>query len=242
LARLGWRLKLYCLTAPGTTAYCFTLIVTTFTLRAASAGVARRLLVEQSTNLHNLRAYPLEVLFTSAFWSSSEWLLPTLVPFVIFLAPAERWLGTGRWAAIFALGHVGATLLTAIMLWFVTDHGHTHPELLRAVDVGASYGCYAVAGALIWRLPRGWRAPCAGALALYLLSMLLFRQTFTDFGHVCALLLGLLCYVGVRGRMSRAEHGWAPDDAWLLATGADRHGRTTLDWSLPRLTPPADAA
>src|SRR4051794_8670389 len=66
--RVAWAAKMYCLTAPGTTTYLFTLLVTTVALRTASPGVAHRLLVEQSTNLRNLREYPLQVLFTSAFW------------------------------------------------------------------------------------------------------------------------------------------------------------------------------
>jgi hypothetical protein len=239
LGQVGWALKLYALTAPGTTAYFFTLLVTTVVLRTSSAGVARRLLLEQSTNLHNLRAYPVQVLFTSAFWLDSGQLWPAALPFALLLAPAERWLGTRLWAGVFALGHVGSTLLTAVMLWFITDHGRTHPQLLRALDVGISYGYYAVAGALTYRLPRCWRAWFAGALAIFLLARLGLSHTFTDVGHVNALLIGFACYLLVRARMPAAGAAGSRDDLRLLLLGSDAQGRSTLDWSLPR-RPAAD--
>jgi hypothetical protein len=227
-------LKLYALSAPGTVAYFLSLLVTTVVLRSSSPGVAHRLLVEQSTNLHNLHAYPLQVLFTSAFWLDSGQLWPVLLPFVVFLAPLERWLGTARWAGVFALGHVGATLVTAVMLWFDTDYGRSNPELLRAVDVGISYGCYAVAGALTYRLPRRWRPWYAGALVAFFVARLLLSQTFTDVGHVNALLIGFGCYLLVRRHMPAPGAAGTREDLRLLLVGRDGHGRSTLDWSLPR--------
>jgi hypothetical protein len=232
--RVGWALKLYALSAPGTVAYFLSLLMTTVVLRTSSAGVAHRLLVEQSTNLHNLRTYPVQVLFTSAFWLDSGQLWPALLPLVVFLAPLERWLGTARWAAVFALGHVGATLITAVMLWFDTDYGRSNPALLRAVDVGISYGCYAVAGALTYRLPRRWRPWYAGALVVFFVARLLLSQTFTDVGHVNALLIGFGCYLLVRRRMPAPGTPGTPTDVRLLLLGSDAQGRSTLDWSLPR--------
>jgi hypothetical protein len=232
--RVGWALKLYALSAPGTVAYFLSLLVTTVVLRTSSAGVAHRLLVEQSTNLHNLRAYPIQVLFTSAFWLDSGQLWPALLPFAVFLAPLERWLGTARWAGVFALGHVGATLLTAVMLWFDTDYGRANPELLRAVDVGISYGCYAVAGVLTFRLPRRWRPWYAGTLAAFFIARLLVSQTFTDVGHVNALLIGFSCYPLARRHMPSPGTAGTREDLRLLLVGSDAHGRSTLDWSLPR--------
>lgn len=232
--RLRWRLKLYFYTAPGTAMYVFTLLVTTLVLRGSSATTAHRVLVEQSTNLHNLRAYPLQVLVTSAFWVGSGWLVLALLPFFIFLAPAERWLGTGFWAAIFALGHVGSTLIVAVVLWFVTGRGQSHRHLLHAVDVGASYGYYAVAAALTYRLPRRWRAWYAIGLGVFLFGTLLYVQTFTQVGHVCSLFLGLACYPMVRRRMPAPGTAGTPADLRLLFLGSDARGRTTLDWALPR--------
>jgi membrane associated rhomboid family serine protease len=238
--RAGWTLKMYALSAPGTIAYLFTLLVTTVVLRISSPGVAHRLLIEQSTNLHNLRVYPVQVLFTSAFWLDSGQLWPALLPLVVFLAPLERWLGTARWAGVFALGHVGATLITAVMLWFDTDYGRSNPDLLRAVDVGISYGCYAVAGALTFRLPRRWRLWYASALTAFFGARLLLSQTFTDVGHVNALLIGFGCYLLVRRRMPAPGTAGTREDLRLLLVGSDADGRSTLDWSLPRY-PASDA-
>jgi hypothetical protein len=91
----------------------FTLGVTTLSLVDAAPGLTDRLLLTESTNVHNLAHDPLRVLGASAFWVGGTRLPWKVgVRFLLVTAPAERWLGTGRWLLAFAAGHVGATLVT----------------------------------------------------------------------------------------------------------------------------------
>lgn len=68
------------------------------------------------------------------------------------LAPVERWLGSARTAFAFAAGHVGATLLTAAGLWLALRYEVVGTYITHAIDVGASYGFFAVAAVLVFRL------------------------------------------------------------------------------------------
>ena len=104
----------YVRSAPGTYAYLFVLLITSWVLQTSSSRIANALLQERSTNLHHLATDPLRVLFSSAFWvgSFADWVVWVAL-FSIFVAPVERWIGTGRTAIVFVLGHVGATLITA---------------------------------------------------------------------------------------------------------------------------------
>ncbi|MGD0272660.1 MAG: rhomboid-like protein [Gaiellaceae bacterium] len=79
-------------------------------------------------------------------------LLGWLVLFSLVLAPVERWLGSARTAFAFAAGHVGATLLTAAGLWLALRYEVVGTYITHAIDVGASYGFFAVAAVLVFRL------------------------------------------------------------------------------------------
>ena len=121
--RVRWRrfeprARAYVRSAPGTYVYLFVLLITTWVLQTSSATIARQLLLERSTNLHQLAHDPVRVLFASAFWVSSAWeLLAWVALFTLVVAPVEHWIGTARTAAAFFAGHLGATLLTAAGLW-----------------------------------------------------------------------------------------------------------------------------
>jgi hypothetical protein len=123
------------------------------------------------------------------------------------LAPAERWLGTSRWAAVFALGHVVATLGVAWGLWLAIRHGYAAKHLENAIDVGVSYGFASVAAVFSYRLPRPWRWVWALALVVVTLTALLAGRTFTDAGHFVAVVIGFACYPFTQGAQirSRAE-------------------------------------
>src|SRR5438477_5733859 len=100
---------------PATFVYLFTLIVTSAIIRGAGRRIADSLLRTQSTNLSNLRHDPVHVLFTSAFWLNDGFRpLLLILPFALVLAPVERWIGSARAILVFALGHVGATIITAL--------------------------------------------------------------------------------------------------------------------------------
>ena len=156
--------------SPATFSYLAILTVTTWVLVGASPGVVDALLREQSTNLSHLGRDPIRVLVRSAFWLSNYELLFWAVLFVAVLAPAERWLGTGRWLAAFVAGHVGATMLTAIGVWLAVRSGFAPHSLETAVDVGVSYGFAAVAALFTYRLPGRWRWIWASGLALYVVG------------------------------------------------------------------------
>jgi hypothetical protein len=198
----GWQriepfLGAYVRRSPATFIYAGIIFVTTWVVAGLSAPQRDLLLRTQSTNLHNLRAHPVDVLFRSVFWSGSTVFLPFLVLLAVVLAPAEAWLGTFRLVLVFALGHVGATLLTAGALnrgWF-TSPGH---GVERTIDVGVSYGAFCVAAILTYRLPRRFRVPYAVALLLAFGLILLVDGTFTDLGHVLSVLIGFACYPFVR--------------------------------------------
>jgi rhomboid family protein len=183
---------------PATFVYLFTLLVTTVVIGAAGHRLSGALLRTQSTNLANLRHHPIQVLFTSAFWLDAG-VGPALlvVPFAVVLAPAERWLGTRRWLTVFALGHVGASMLTAGVIQFQLDHGWASKALVRTIDVGFSYGFAAVLGVLTHRVAAQWRVRYVLAITAALVVGIAISATFTDVGHLVAWGIGLGCRVFV---------------------------------------------
>lgn len=165
-------------------------------LRTLDGATRNAVLHGASTNLHNLRHGRWSVLLSSALV-----LVPpvgrSLLVALPVLAGAERRIGSSRVLAVFAAGHVAATLVVAGLLEAHALPGVTTRGTVRAVDVGLSYGLLAVAGALAVnvRHPRWWLA------ALVLLAAYPFAQwpvTFTDWGHLFALLLGVLAGGGLR--------------------------------------------
>jgi hypothetical protein len=179
--------------APGTYAYLFTVMVTSWSLRGVSPHLADVLIRSESTNLHNLARRPLQVLVASAFWTSGSffpWQL--LWRFTLILAPVERRLGTRRTFVVFAAGHVLATLLVAVGLNYGVRHGLLDVALVRTSDVGVSYGLVAVAGALVWLIPSSrWRVAWAGVVLLAISLGDIDGLTFTDVGHLLSLFVGL---------------------------------------------------
>jgi hypothetical protein len=188
-------------TAPATFGYLGILVVTSWVLATASGRLADRLLLEQSTNLHQLGRDPIRVLISSAFWLSGTGSLALwAVLLALVLAPVERRVGSWRMALVFVVGHVGATLLTAAGLWVALRLDAVEHSVVNAQDVGASYGFLAVAAVLTYLLEQRVRRPYALGLLAGIAGGAVLFHTFTDFGHLLALLLGLGCYPLVRGR------------------------------------------
>jgi len=198
--RRGWRriepyVGSYVRNSPATFIYAGIIFVTTWVAAGLPAVQRNALLRTQSTNLHNLRMHPVDVLFRSAFWSGSTAYLPFLLLLAVVLAPAEEWLGTVRLILIFLLGHVGATLVTAVALAHGQFASSGGTSLARTIDVGVSYGAFCVAGVLAYRLPMPWRVPYAAALvAIFATFAFVSGGTFTDFGHFTSVLIGLAAY------------------------------------------------
>ena len=190
-------------TAPVTSAYLLVLVVTTWVLQTTSARISNRLLLEQSTNLQHLAHDPIRVLIGSALWLSTGWELlvwAALFPFV--LAPVERRLGSGRTTLVFAAGHVGATLLTAAGLWVALRVDLVERSVVNARDVGPSYGFFAVAALMTAFVDRRLRTFYVAGLVILLVVTLAVSQTFTDVGHLLALLIGFACLSLTKGMQS----------------------------------------
>ncbi|MEU0939284.1 rhomboid-like protein [Embleya sp. NPDC005971] len=199
--------------APGTYLWLLILHVTTADLYVRLTADERiTFLRHRSTNLHNLDVAPLRVLVASAVWDQGMHLLKFTVMFTVLCAVAERWIGTRRWLAVVALGHVGATLVSqAIVLAQI--HAGTLPQSTRfQLDVGPSYGYMAVAGLLCYRIVGPWRLPYFAGLALYVVLPLLVHRDFTAIGHLSAVLIGLCCR-----RLTRGRPKW-DSGAWWRAT------------------------
>ncbi|PXX54043.1 hypothetical protein DFR70_12524 [Nocardia tenerifensis] len=178
--------------APATTAYAFTVFVTWWTLRGVGDSVERRLIFSASTNLYNMRHNPVQVLVASAFWTDGGFPWSTIAGFLIVMAYAERWLGTTRWIILFATGHIGATLLTVTGISHAIERGVIPLKVAVAADVGTSYGFSAVLAAMAFRFRGLVRVVWAGTLIVTLAAALWIGPTFTDYGHLCACLIGLM--------------------------------------------------
>lgn len=196
-----WRPRMlaYIRSAPGTYAYLFVLLITSWILQTSSSPIANALLQERSTNLHHLATDPLRVLFSSAFWvgSLTDW-LAWVALFSLFVAPVERWVGTGRTALVFFVGHVGATLITAGGLWVALHSDFVESSVVNARDVGASYGFAAVAAVLSYRFSGRRRLLYASGLVGFAGVSLALSHNFTYWGHLIALAIGFACYPIVR--------------------------------------------
>jgi hypothetical protein len=222
---IGWwdghraQLRILLRRSPATFTYLAILTVTTWVLVGASPSVVDAMLRDQSTNLSHLGQDPVRVLVRSAFWLANYELLFWAVLYIAVMAPAERWLGTGRWLIAFAVGHVGATLLTATGVWLAIRSGVASTRLENVVDVGVSYGFAAVAALFTFRLAGRWRWLWAGALACYVTAGVLIDGNFTSFGHVSAVLIGFALFPLTRDasvRSRRAEPVFRP---WESARG-----------------------
>ncbi|MER7988397.1 rhomboid-like protein [Streptomyces noursei] len=177
------------------------------------------LLRAHSTNVANLRAGRWGTLATSAAFVEEPLPLAYGAALLATLGAAEvRW-GTARAATVFAAGHMGASLLVYAGLR-ARRGGGARPAArapggdggtAHAVDVGASYGFYATLGALAASLPhRGARAAATGGLlALGAVPVVRRGRTFTDVGHLTALVLGV--GMGVAGATVR---GRVPATGW----------------------------
>jgi hypothetical protein len=194
--------------APATFIYLFVLTITTWVLRSSPVDLRHALLSEHSTNIDHLKADPISVLVTSAFWVTGPELLAWVVLFPLVLAPAERWLGTLRTIVVFAIGHIGATVITAGAIAYMIHHGYLSRHLRDVIDVGSSYGFLCVAAVFTYRLPGWWRWVWAAALVASTAVLVAVDQGFADYGHLAAVLIGLALYTLTTARVVRNRDHW----------------------------------
>ena len=152
--RPNWRIRASVLlpsptVTPFTFWYLAILLATTVVQRIAGETVSARLLAMASTDAHNLWHRPIMSLISSALWiQNSVWLAYALI-FALAVAPLERRVGA-RWTfAVFASGHVLATLATELPVMWALTQGWLPPTDARWLDIGVSYGFFATAGAMV---------------------------------------------------------------------------------------------
>jgi hypothetical protein len=193
----AWR---FVRSAPLTYLWLIVLLVTTIIQHSLTRQELHTLLVQQSTNIHELATDPLEVLFTSLFWIDGRYWTPYLVLFTLFLAPAEQWLGEIRWLTVGLTAHAGATYLSEGMLYLAIQH-HLAPEhLVHARDIGVSYFVFGVIAVLAYHVAPPWRWGYLAVLITVFAVRLIIHVNFTAIGHFSAIFIGLLFYPMARGR------------------------------------------
>jgi hypothetical protein len=209
----------YLAAAPGTHILLLIVAVTTLVLRGLDAPTTTRILRHQSTNLFQMTRDAPQALVLSAFLLDNGRLLVQAAYFTVIVAPVERWIGTYRWLAAFAAGHVGATLATTVGIWLQVRQG-AERGLVYPVDVGVSYGVAAMAGVLVYRLRRPWNYLWFALVAVRVGAAVISTGTFTDWGHLVAFGIGLAMGPLVRPDPGDRRHLLAVLGAGLMAAAA----------------------
>jgi hypothetical protein len=173
-ARLLDAVRAYPRRSPLTLGYvCLLLATRAWVTYGMPADRAADLLRYVSTNLDNLQDHPLTALLGSALFFDGTLADLTSIGFggtfitlglgvCGCLAWAERRWGRLRATGAFLLGHIGATLLTAVVIVVALRHGWYPPSVRQADDYGISYGAQTVMAAATAGLPRWARLPWAG--------------------------------------------------------------------------------
>ncbi|MGB3602905.1 rhomboid-like protein [Gordonia sp. (in: high G+C Gram-positive bacteria)] len=187
--------------APITYLWLVVLLATTVVQHRVSPEKLDAILGRRSTNIANLLHDPLRAFFGSLLWLDGAYWVPYFLGFTIFLATAERWMGSRRYLAVGLAGHILATLISQGLVGAAIQTGVANPSLRYATDVGVSYFMAAVIGVLSYYLPRPWRwIYIAGAVVVFCGPLLDLPVSFTAVGHASALAIGFACYPLVRGK------------------------------------------
>jgi hypothetical protein len=173
-------------------AYCATVTVVTLVVMLQPEERTAEILARVSGNLDNLRAEPVVSLLGSAFVVESLWGLVLVVQLLVVLAYLQRFVGRLASLVVGLAGHVGAGLVVAVGLATGIFHGFVDESVAQATDVGVSYVMACAMGFLVLAVPPPWRWWYLGATAAYWLVPGAITRTFTDAGHVSALVIGLL--------------------------------------------------
>ena len=176
-------------TVPFTIILLAALLGTTIALHQVSSDDA--MLRWASTNVQNLTHRPLVSFVASAVvLDDDRWPL-TLLTLALGLGLLERRVGTAPALGIFASGHVIATLVTEGAVWWEIHVGHLPASAATQLDVGISYGTWAMIGAALALLPaRRMRWPAAAVLAAIVVAPLVRDFDMTASGHAVAFLVG----------------------------------------------------
>ncbi|MBO1419723.1 rhomboid-like protein [Streptomyces sp. FH025] len=125
-----------------------------------------------STNLDNLHDHPVRALFGSALLFDgtladvlSTGFGSTLITLglgvCVGLAWVEHRYGKLRAVAVFLAGHIGATLVTAVVILLALHEGWYAEDVRQASDYGISYGAQSALALGVLAVPRWARLPWA---------------------------------------------------------------------------------
>ena len=199
-AAAAWRERPSPAATPFTFGYVTLLAASTLLLWAVDDRLHHQILAESSTDLAHLESAPLRVLVASALWLPSLWWWAYPLLFSLVLSPVERRIG-GWWTlAVFATGHVIATLLTELPLEAAIDVGWLPASAAHRLDVGVSYGFYAVLAVLVGMLTRPRRL-LVGAVAVLAVALpFVLQPDVTSTGHLVSLGVGVAWWPWLRRR------------------------------------------
>jgi hypothetical protein len=213
-------------TTPFAFVYVALLAAAGIVLSLLNSGDHDAVLRFSSTDVDHLSKHPIFVLATSALWVDGvvDWVLAVLVLGIVATV-LERRVGT-RWVvAIFASGHIGATLLTEGSVAVGLHYGILPSSAASRLDVGVSYGLAAMLGAAAGLLPRPVRT--IGVLGgwAYLGWPIAHGLDMTSWGHVIALGIGVSWWPWLRrhdvrerdvvGMMEQWSMPRSPARSWL---------------------------
>ncbi|AUY49860.1 rhomboid-like protein [Streptomyces sp. CB01881] len=218
--------------------YLAVVCATTTFAKLADPGLVLRLQQASSSDAHNLLHHPVRALLFSGFWVAGTIWMPYLWAFAFTVAPLERRVGPGRAAAVFAAGHVGATLLSQVVVIAAVAGRRLEPGALDHLDIGVSYGVLASLGALAGLLrPRGRLLVLGLAAALIAQQIASDRDLVTGIGHPAAVLAGVALWRRLRRTSGRRlcrpepghrEGGRRSEPAGPAGTSAAASGRAAL--------------
>ncbi|MFG3050588.1 rhomboid-like protein [Kitasatospora sp. NPDC048239] len=206
---------------------------TTTFAKLADPDLVLRLQEASSSDGHNLLHHPVRALLFSGFWVAGPVWMPYLWAFAFTIAPLERRVGAARAAAVFAIGHVTATVLSQAVVLAAVATGRMESAALDYLDIGVSYGVLASLGALAGLLPPGGRLlALGGAGALIADQILTDRDLVTGVGHPVALLAGVALWRWLRrgpGRRLPLRRSRVASGAQSAASRAPGSGAAVLD-------------
>jgi hypothetical protein len=208
--------------------YVAVLATASIVLGALNTGDHDAVLKFSSTDVDHLSKHPLLVLASSALWVDGvvDSLLAVLVLGIVATV-LERRIGT-RWVvAIFASGHVGATLVTEGSVAIGVHYGMLPATATSRLDVGVSYGLAAMLGASAGLLPRPVRTIGVAGGWAYLGWPIASGLDMTSWGHIIALGIGVSWWPWLRHRNLRERE--------VLGEVRERDAVGMMEqWSMPR--------
>jgi len=204
-------------TTPFAFVYVSLLAAGSIVLSVLDTGDHDAVLRFSSTDVDHLSKHPVFVLATSALWVDGvvDAVLAVLVLGIVATV-LERRIGT-RWVvAIFASGHVGATLLTEGSVAAGVHYGVLPATATSRLDVGVSYGLAAMLGAAAGLLPRPVRTIGVAGGWAYLGWPIATGLDMTSWGHIIALGIGVSWWPWLKRHEMRQSHGVGMMEQWSM--------------------------